>query len=434
MDTDDELFICNAVNEERVVCRYGEAPVYVPVLRAMIPVGHYVIVSVGEGRSVVCQIIGRVEGADQLVEVLPFIPLYSREANDYFSSPITALPRALTESTCADVIEVFRTSSIATVRASVISNVAFIFLADHVRSHLFNIHGISNAFLVRFKYSLDNHALAPLDSNSFHCFPDMSIQYQQFWSDCFARTIYNAIDHLRQEIWRFLCRYGASQGIFPKQTVNLYFPTAFTNYLSNYLQLSGVRHEECAIGEPQRKVDVNFLYRMVSPKFVYRYFRLDSADHMQCITNLIGTMSIFGVRKRMPRKDTEVVIRNFDLVNVIKCMEFLIHASKVKLRLYAFRHQIGDETSCPWLIPHLTAAAPAQQPVEDLVMTRQSYTVRLKSKFDFMGSIYEVVEELCYGHIRTVCKWGDLRGEEKVFTKEDVIRYVNLKRGINNRL
>jgi hypothetical protein len=103
-----------------------------------------------------------------------------------------------------------------------------------------------------------------------------------------------------------VCRYGASQGIFPKQTLSLYFPTAFTNYLINYLQLSGVHYEDCTVCEPQRKVDVNFLYRMVSPKLVYRYFRLGSADHMQCVTNLIGTMSIFGVRKRMPRKDKEV--------------------------------------------------------------------------------------------------------------------------------
>jgi hypothetical protein len=133
--------------------------------------------------------------------VLPYIPLYSPEANDFFSRPITALPRAATEITCAGVIEVFRTSSTATVRASVITNIAFIFLVDHLKSHLFNIHGISNAFLVRFKYCRNNHTLCLLDSNSFHCFPDLSNQYQQIWSDCFARTIYSAIDHLRQEVW-----------------------------------------------------------------------------------------------------------------------------------------------------------------------------------------------------------------------------------------
>jgi hypothetical protein len=151
MDTDDDLFISNPVNEARLLCRYGEPAVYAPVLRAMIPVGHFVIVRAGQERSIVCQIIGRVNGNDKLVEVLPFIPLYSAEANEYFSNVTMLLPRSLTESACTGVIEVFRTSSIAEVSASSISNVAFIFLVEHLRNHLVYIHGMFNAFALRFK-------------------------------------------------------------------------------------------------------------------------------------------------------------------------------------------------------------------------------------------------------------------------------------------
>jgi hypothetical protein len=424
MDTDDDLFISNPVNEARLLCRYGEPAVYAPVLRAMIPVGHFVIVRAGQERSIVCQIIGRVNGNDKLVEVLPFIPLYSAEANEYFSNVTMLLPRSLTESACTGVIEVFRTSSIAEVSASSISNVAFIFLVEHLRNHLVYIHGMFNAFALRFKYSLETRSLLALDSDSFKCFPDLDPQYQQRWSDCYGRTIFSAIDHLRQEIWRFLCRYGQSQGMFPHQTLNLYFPTVFTNYVANYLQVCGVPYDECCSREAQRRVEVNFMYRMVSTECTYRYFRLDSAEHMEYLTKLLGTMAVFGIRKRMPKKDTVVEIHNFDLLNVIQCIEFFIHASKVKMRVYAFRHQVGDEVSCPWLLPHLSAPTAVAEPLQ--------HEIRLKSKFDHLGSVYEVVEELPNGVIKTMCKWGPLRGTEKVFSKDDVVRLVNLKHGNMN--
>jgi hypothetical protein len=36
------------------------------------------------------------------------------------------------------------------------------------------------------------------------------------------------IDHLRQELWWFLCRYGQSQGLFPKGTVKFLITEQFS--------------------------------------------------------------------------------------------------------------------------------------------------------------------------------------------------------------
>lgn len=129
-----------------------------------------------------------------------------------------------------------------------------------------------NAFALRLKYSLETRSLLALDSDSCKCFPDLDPQYQQRWSDCYGWTIFSAIDHLRQEIWRFLCRYGQSQGMFPHQTLNLYFSTLFTNYVTNFLQVCGVPYDECCSQEAQRRVEVNFMYCMVSTECTYRYF------------------------------------------------------------------------------------------------------------------------------------------------------------------
>jgi hypothetical protein len=71
------------VNEDRLSCCYADPPIYVPALKAMILVGQFVFLGAPEERSdVVCQIIGCVEGHDNLIEILLFSPLYSSEANE----------------------------------------------------------------------------------------------------------------------------------------------------------------------------------------------------------------------------------------------------------------------------------------------------------------------------------------------------------------
>jgi hypothetical protein len=47
---------------------------------------------------------------------------------------------------------------------------------------------------------------------------------------------------------------------------------------------------------------------MVSTEMKYLFYKLDSDDSIEVFTQMIGTISVFGVRKRLPRKDSEVVI------------------------------------------------------------------------------------------------------------------------------
>jgi hypothetical protein len=48
-----------------------------------------------------------------------------------------------------------------------------------------------------------------------------------------------------------------------------------------------------------------------------------------------------------------------------------------------------------------------------------------------MGNVYEVVEELPNETIRAVCKWGSLVGDEQHFNKDEILRLVNQKHGLN---
>jgi hypothetical protein len=143
----------------------------------------------------------------------------------------------------------------------------------------------------------------------------------------------------------------------------------------------------------------------------------------------MGTMSIFGVRKKMPRKDAEIAIRNFELANAISRIDIYINLSKIKMLLFAFRHTVGDPTACNRLLAQIGTAAAPEERIADTIETRVSPTLRLRSKFDYLGNVYEVLAEQPDGLIRCVCKWGSLSGTEELFNKRNVIRMVNQKRG-----
>jgi hypothetical protein len=104
-----------------------------------------------------------------------------------------------------------------------------------------------------------------------------------------------------------------------------FFPAGFTTYFSNYLvQLIGIPSQECSLFEPQQRVELNFMYKFVSSEFLYRLFRIESDKSIDFFTQMMGTTSIFGVRKKMPRKDAEKAIKKFDLVNAISKIDMYI--------------------------------------------------------------------------------------------------------------
>jgi hypothetical protein len=107
--------------------------------------------------------------------------------------------------------------------------------------------------------------------------------------------------------------------------------------------------------------EVNLLYRMVSIQVRYLFCSLDSEEKNCRLTRVIGSMSGLGVRKRMPRKKTnsESIIRLIDIINVIKKIELYGNVSSIKLRLFAFRHQVGQPTTtCARIITHIGDLAP----------------------------------------------------------------------------
>jgi hypothetical protein len=417
------------LDERCLQCRHDNVHIYISALRNTITIGHFVIVSPPQGgRSFIGQIIGRSTSTDS-VELLPFLPLFSPEINKLIAN-IALLPRQISADVCRGMVELYRTSSVTTVRTENISGIAFIFLLHHLEKFTYHVQGMTNAFVIHFKFCGRTRRLIPLNDESFHAFLDLNPYHRQFWSECYSRTIFSSIDHLCQEFWRFLCRYGQSQGLYPKQTLNLYFSDAFTSYISNFLQRCGLQPQESVFRKPQRRVEAYFMYRMVSTEVKYHFFSLESDEDIEKITQMIGTMSMFGVRKRLPRKDAEIVIQNLDLVNAISRIDLYISGSRIKVRLCAFRHIVGDASNCNRLMRQLGTPTPHEQDNATAgVQTRATIIIRPRSKFDYMGNVYEVVEELPNGIIEAVCKRGSLISNEQQFNKDEVLHLVNQKRG-----
>jgi hypothetical protein len=71
-----------------------------------------------------------------------------------------------------------------------------------------------------------------------------------------------------------------------------------------------------------------------------------------------------------------------------------VHKSfKNKMRLFVFRHTIGDPTACSRLHAQAGTAAAPEEHCAEAIETRASSTLRLHSKFNILGNVYEVLAE-----------------------------------------
>jgi hypothetical protein len=128
------------------------------------------------------------------------------------------------------------------------------------------------------------------------------LPHQNFWSESYGQTIFSSIDYLWQELRRVLCRYGSSQGNFPKHMIKIHFPAIFTHYLCKFLHDAGVQSQVVVVSEPHRRIEKYFIYQMVSINQSYRCFYLEMEEQVTALASLLGQMSVFGIRARMPQK------------------------------------------------------------------------------------------------------------------------------------
>jgi hypothetical protein len=106
---------------------------------------------------------------------------------------------------------------------------------------------------------------------------------------------------------------------------------------------------------------------------------------LQSLKNLLGEMAFVGIRRRKPKSGSEEYVRLNDTVNMTSKVELYISKFKLRLRIFAFKHQVGNTTTNQWLTGQFSAGATQQTP--QAPVRRQ----QINSKFDYNNSMFKVV-------------------------------------------
>ncbi len=101
-----------------------------------------------------------------------YLPLFSDYTHGHVNHP-SLFPQRVCSTQCLDIGELDDISRCGQVNVISITDLAFIFLVLDLNNHLYSIQGISNAFIIQFKYSTITNALEPLSRASFFSFPDL---------------------------------------------------------------------------------------------------------------------------------------------------------------------------------------------------------------------------------------------------------------------
>jgi hypothetical protein len=195
-------------------------------------------------------------------------------------------------------------------------------------------------------------------------------------------------------MWHFLCRYGSSQGNFPKALIKLYLPSIFTHYFCKFFHDTGVESQVIIPSEPNRRIEKFLIYCLISIKQTFRHFSFEEEAQLNALASLLGSMSVFGIWTRMPRQNAERAIRVMDAVNCLSKAVVFVALSQVKIRIHAFKRVVGQHTDNQWLAEQIQSERPHEHGNDHGIQTRNMVNISIGSKFDSNGTLYEVVEVL----------------------------------------
>jgi len=142
-----------------------------------------------------------------------------------------------------------------------------------------------DAYLVCYKFSFASNQLVELNSFTFSPFPHLYPEYNIRWCDCLGRSIFTSIEVVRQEMWRMLCKYGQSQGFFPKGTIKLPISNQFSYNMFNFLAQEGMHSQLLTIHDQERRVQSSLKYRSVKTSEMYHYFLFNDDTMQQSLKN-----------------------------------------------------------------------------------------------------------------------------------------------------
>ncbi len=184
----------------------------------------------------------------------------------------------------------------------------------------------------------------------------------------------------------------------------------------------GVLPQFCVITDQEQRIYSSLLYHSVRAPTTYSFFNLDTEEKIDFFGKLIGDFSLVGIRARRPKLDKDFDVKRNDALNMVTKMEVYLSHTKLRLKVYAFKHLVGDTTQHQWLSKQLSITTPAMQGGE------LSNTVRINSRFDYNGSLFKVVAADGNDQVQATCLWGEQVGMQLTLPLDVVRGLVKRKR------
>jgi hypothetical protein len=292
---------------------YSELPFYVPKLGTYIGFGSFIMVPGDEGGFLILQIRSRsVDSSTRSSVDVTYLyhgTLFSLIGNP----PPLDIASPLTEG----LREVgMRPMSLSFNLVDIIE-ICFIFHPDGIIAEAPSAFGISNLFICR-SYVDCNNKVLDLTNEGFFSFPSDHHTFNQF-TKCYSKQIWRELLLVQDVLRTRLSSYSESQGTFCRTTEKVVVSSDMFQYIIRRLTHL-VPNFDVVPGKKKIPKQTLTLGMRTTTTSIIRNTRVVSLFKEECLHgfgSLFGSCSLYGNRRRRPKKSETRNLQVQDILNVI---------------------------------------------------------------------------------------------------------------------
>lgn len=199
------------------------------------------------------------------------------------------------------------------------SIVGLAFIAFEDDDHAFDdCKGMSNFYVTRYRISRDGD-VSIIPKHTCPPFPGRIKSFRELWSVDHCELLFKAIQQIRQEMQRVLCRVAQSQGDFAVKNTKLHLPSCSWYFIKNAMAVGGVDSiSTVKYSQPQGILSWGLSYNSRRRTGYLDVLRFDTETKLDVFRGLFGKMAGYGVRKKRPRySDGPFLLSINDVVNAV---------------------------------------------------------------------------------------------------------------------
>jgi len=260
--------------------------------------------------SIVGQIISATETTTHVMFLLPvlqFVP------HNHMS-----LYRTVQSGVCMGIPELVISSKSDHVSNVDIIDGAFVFTTSYLEemTHGYPL-GIKNAYICRFQYT-EEAGPTILVPNGFDRFGPLLDENRvaRYTPSSLPKRIWKATVTIQSIFRRALSRYSERQGNYTHYREKVHFNEDMWNYFSRKFDEVIV-----PVNTKSRQIRAKLINGMKCTKSTYiepaQQYVFETVGELNHLRGVCGTVLLFGLRRRLPKVGTSIVLRENDIINVV---------------------------------------------------------------------------------------------------------------------